>query len=61
MDIKVRTFKTSNCPIEGWKETDNCLDCKFFGGFFICQQQGRLELNFRCNHDIQWEYKNNKV
>ena len=33
--IKLHEIKACDCPIEGFKETDNCLLCKFFGGMLV--------------------------
>ena len=35
MNIRIQQIATTYCPIEGWKETDNCLSCKFFGGLNV--------------------------
>ena len=49
MDLLVEKLRSNSCSIDGWKETDNCLDCKFFGGLYIYQQD-RLKISIRCNH-----------
>lgn len=49
MNICVEKLKSTYCPIEGWKETDNCLNCKFFGGLFLNSQNGRLNIAIECN------------
>ena len=40
MNITIQEIKTPDCPIEGWKESDNCLHCKFFGGLIVAPCNG---------------------
>lgn len=35
LTIELQEIKSPSCPIEGWKETDNCLRCKYFGGLVV--------------------------
>lgn len=35
LTIELQEIKAPACPVPGWKETDNCLRCKFFGGLMV--------------------------
>lgn len=52
LTIQLQEIKSPTCPIQGYKETDNCLNCKFFGGLIINPStQYSINVSLLCKHE----------
>lgn len=48
-NIRIQNISVTCCPIPSWKETDNCLQCRFFGGIHIAPSVQGLNVSLTCN------------